>query len=282
MADFSDNSQEIDVDSLLESVNAAAPERPMTSEPELVAKEMPAPTVQEFEYDWRGQKIKEPIETILKRASMGRDYNHLVEEHKTKVSEWDKQRQQNEKKWQRYQEVDEYAAKDPDWWKHVETSYQGKQQPQIDPNLAPVLEELNQVKSQLSEWQQEKQQIQVSKEDETFAKDEQGIKEKYPDLPWDAAGPDGKSLYFKVLEHGVNNGIKSFKTAFNDFYHDELQKRAESRGREAVTKDTQKRTKLGLLGETSAPKKGLSSAQNVKNRSYDDLTREALEELGIS
>lgn len=283
--DFQDQngSEEIDVDSLLSNINEPSEGIPMSAKPDPEpAAPTPAP-VQEFEYDWRGQKVKEPIDVILKRAGMGRDYNHLVEEHKSKVSEWEKQRQENDTKYSRYREVDEFVAKNPDWWQHVEQSWQSREKPaEIDPNLKPFLDELNQVKSKLSEFEQKEQQLIVSQEDEAFAKEEQGIREKYSDLPWDTPGPDGKSLYYKVLKHGTENGIKSFKTAFTDFYHDELEKRAESRGKEAVVKDTQKKTKLGLLGETQAPKKGITSAQNIKNRSYDDLTREALEELGIT
>lgn len=281
MSDFVDsNSDDIDVDGLLANVNEPSEGIPMTAKQEAPPA---APAIQEFEYDWRGQKIKEPIDMILKRASMGRDYAQSTAELNQERAKWDQEKKSWEDKWSRYREVDEFAQKNPDWWNNVEQQYQGREKPAgIDPNLKPVLDELNQVKSELSEWKQEKQKLQISKEDEAFAKEEQGIKAKYPDLPWDVPGSDGKSLYYKVLEHGTQNGISSFKTAFMDFYHDELEKRAESRGREAVAKDTQKKTKLGLLGETQAPKKGLSSVQNVKNRSYDDLMQEALAELGTT
>lgn len=275
------NDTDIDVDSLLESIETTG-SVPPASEP---AKTPEAPAVQEFEYDWRGQKVKEPIETILKRASMGRDYNHLVEEHKTQKSQWEKERSTWETEAKPYKEIDQFIKSGDEgakWWQHVQESYQQRGQSQVDPALQPYLEKIQQIEQKLSVFDQREQEEVIKKEDGEFNAEVQGIREKYSDLPWEVPGSDGKSLMFKVLEHGTQNGIKSFKTAFLDFYHDELAKRWESRGREAVTKETQKRTKLGLLGETQAPKKGISSAQNIKNRSYDDLTREALEELGIS
>lgn len=284
-------SEEIDVDGLLESISSPEPERGMRSDSQPV--ETPTtPTVQEYEYDWNGQKIKAPIDQILRRASAGHDYAQKIEQFKNERAGWDTEKktweqqklQEFEKKYSRYKEVDEYVSKDPQWWEHVQQSYASREQK--DPNLAALEERIKSFEERDAQRELEAQQkvseVQMQKEDEDFDKDMQGIREKYPDLPWDVKDPEGKSLVYKVMEHGVKEGIKRFSTAFKDFYHSDLEKRWESRGREAVTKDTQKRTKAGLLGETPTPVKGLTTAKNIKSQSYDDLLKEGLEELGIS
>lgn len=213
---------------------------------------------------------------------MGRDYNHLMEGFNKEKSTWETQRKEYDQKFSRYKEVDEFVKTNPDWWSHVEQSWNSREKPAVDANIKPLLEELNGLKSAFSEIQQERQQIKYKAEDEKLAQDIQGIRKQYADLPWDSPDETGRTLEYRVIEHANKNGIPTFKAAFLDLNHDLLEKRWESRGREAVVKDTQKKTKLGLLGETQAPTKGLKSAQGVKGRSYDDLTREALEELGIT
>lgn len=271
---------DIDVDALLSGLDGegSAPQQE-------AAPETPLPP-QEYEYEWRGQRVKEPLDMILKRASMGRDYAQNTEALKRERSEWEQQRAEFENRFKPYREIDDFIKSGDEgkqWWDHVNKQWSEREKPQgIDPNLKPLFDELNGLKSFVSELQQEKLQQKIAKEDESFTQEIQSIQKQFADLDWQTPDQDGKSLEFKVLEHGTKNGIKSFKTAFLDFYHPELEKRWESRGREAVAKDTQKRTRLGLLGETSAPKKGISSAENVKNRSYDDLAKEALEELGIN
>jgi hypothetical protein len=47
------------------------------------------------------------------------------------------------------------------------------------------------------------------------------------------------------------------------------------RAKEAMTKDIQKKTKLGLLKENSAPK---TNRENVKAKSYNNLEADILEE----
>lgn len=280
MTDLEDTSQgEFDVDAALESIHAPSDGIPMSQEPQ-TPPEPQAP--QEYEYDWRGQKVKEPLEMILKRAGMGRDYNHLVEEHKRKVSEWENQRKEYDQKYSRYREIDDYIQKDPNWWDHVQSSYQKKDTSQVDPNLKPFLEKIEALEGKLSTWEQEKQQHLFKQEDEKLTQEIQGIRKQYADLPWDTPDESGRTLEYRVIEHANQNKIPTFKAAFLDLNHDLLEKRWEARGREAVVKDTQKRSKLGLLGETSAPKKGLTQAVNVKNRSYDDLLKEAFEEEGIA
>jgi hypothetical protein len=70
-----------------------------------------------------------------------------------------------------------------------------------------------------------------------------------------------------------------FRAAFRDYYNDHLLGKAKEEGKELVSKELQKRTKLGILGESPKPSKGLTVAAGVKNKSYNDLVQEALAEL---
>ena len=80
------------------------------------------------------------------------------------------------------------------------------------------------------------------------------------------------------MELGVSNA-KGFKAAFRDYMHERLVKDAELKGKESAQQEIQRRNKLGLLGTTPTPLKTIQPAVNLKDKSYEELAREALQEL---
>lgn len=288
---MTDAVENFDVDATMDVIaeNAQPTERPMSAPP---AAAPATPTVQEFEIPYNGKNIKAPLDKVTKWASQGYDYSQKMNEFNLRMKEFENQRQALSP----FQEVDAFARANPQWWEHVRSAYQQAQQQgqgQQQTTQAGVPEELlgalNPLKSELSEiksWKEtvERERIayQHQQEDKALESEINSIREKYGDLDFDRVDEEGHTLEAKVLKHAVDNGIKSFRTAFNDYMSDELVKRAESRGREAAVRERQEHAKRGLLGRTQAPTKGLTPAQNHKNKSYQDLTREALDELGIS
>ncbi len=192
-----------------------------------------------------------------------------------------------------YEQVDKWAKSNPDKWNHLYGSIFNSQTPDpqtqqqqqaqsADPNLAPVFEKLNKVEEKLKyldELKEEKDFTRRENEDKTLREEVKSIKETYKDVDFTSLDADGKSLEYRIMEHGVQNGINSFKTAFKDLYHDNLMKMAETKGMEKGAKEIQKHKKLGLLGETPAPLQQMNQP-TIKSMSYDDLAQLALKDLG--
>lgn len=289
MSDLNDSSQssEVDVDSILNSITSPSDGFAMTDNPPPAAEPVPQ-AQQEFEYEWRGQKIREPLDLARKRASMGRDYNHLVDEFRKEKTDFESKRKEFESRFSKYKEIDEFIEKDPagkDWWDHVQGGWKTRQAPQDlrdNPAFKPVLDKLSSMEQIIQTLQKEREEIQVRQQDNQLNESIQGLRKQYPDLPWDTPSADGKSLELQILEHAQKSGIPTFKAAFLDFYHPQLEKRWESKGREAIAKDTQTKSKLGLLGESQAPKKALNPIENVRGKSYDEITNEIIKELGLT
>lgn len=276
-----DTKPEMDVDALIAQVNEPAPERPMSGAADVVPQTA-APSAtpakpQEFEYEFSGRKIKEPIDMILKRASMGYDYAQKMEMFKREQSQYKTQLEEKYKPYDKYKTIDEYVKKDPQWWQHVEQSYQDRLA-SADPTVQRVKsildEELKPVRDMLSQKEQAEQQAKISDEDNRLSQDIKSIREKYSNLDFDTRDVDGKSLELKILEHGAKNNYPSFTAAFRDFYHDQLEKMWESRGRESIGKEAQKRQKLGLSGTPQTPKQKPSDGYDVKGKSMNDLLQE--------
>ena len=282
--DLKDNLSDESMDRLISESETTATNKTMP-EDELVnipAKENLQP--KKFKFTARGKEIEADEGQIIKYAQQGYDYAQSMNQLKLQNDEL-------EKKYGLYKQVDDYATKNPEWWNKVNNSFQSKDQPvqqasMLNEKIDPAIDELKKQVSELSNFQQEilseRKKHQVEQEDKMLIDEIKSIRTNHSNLDWDSVDANGKSLELKVLEHAQQNKISSFKTAFRDFYHDELVKLAEQKGRELVGKDIQKRTKLGLLGETPTPLKRVQEASNPRRKTYDDLMSEALEELGIN
>lgn len=279
---------DIDVDGLLAGIESPSSDIPMSDAP--AAQEAPATAnqqPQEYEFTWNGKQIKAPVDKLTKWASQGYDYAQRMEEFKRQQADFESQRQQYEPKLNRYKEVDEFASKNPDWWNHVEKTWAERQQA-LDPSN-PVAGELQQLKSELQEFKQfkeqliqEKTQAQQRQEDEALEGEISQMRNMHKDLDWTGVDESGLTLEMRVLKHAQQTGINSFRAAFRDYNHDQLMKSAELKAREAAVLERQKVVKSGLLGQSPTPKKGIQSAENVKGKSYSNLVQEALSELGLN
>lgn len=271
-----------DVDSLVEGIETPSHDIPMSAPP----KEAP-PAPQEYSFKAGGQEIKAPVDKILKWAQMGYEAPNRLGELNTKLQEYEgkiKGYTELDQKLSQYQEVDNYIKQNPQWWAQVQEQYSQAKQQQLAND--PVAQKLQQYEDKFKQYdqliesqRQERISQQRQQEDSRLREDIESIRKQYSNLDFSSPDESGKSLEYKVLEHANANGIPNFKAAFRDFYHEELIKMAQEKGKEAVAKDIQKKTKLGLLGESSAPKKQMSAVQNVRSKSYDAILNEALDEI---
>lgn len=241
------------------------------------APQATAPVKEEFELDWNGQKIKADRDKFTKWAQMGYDYNQKIgavsQRERQLQDDYNRRVQEYEQKLGPYKEIDAYALKNPQWWNSIQQSYQQTQSPQIPPELKsyldPIVNDYSQVKNFIQDYQKGITEKNIKEQDTQLDTQIKSIGTKY-NLDLSAKDASGQSLEQKVLAHAVQNGIPTFKAAFLDFYHDDLQKQAEARGREAVQKEIDKRKKSGLLSESSTPvsKDGLPNINVKGNRGY--------------
>jgi hypothetical protein len=286
-ADPTGDTSDIDVESILSEMGSdLATQAPDPIQGPTTAP-LPAtvPTPKEYTFDWNGKQIKAPEDKVIKWAQQGYDYSQ-------KMQEFNKSKTDYEGQIGPYKMVDEYAKQNPEWWKHVLSQYEAREAEKTqgaegqDASTEGVPDwlktELNELKQFKTEYLSEKQAATQAKEDSTLTEEVQSIQKTYKDLDWKSANETGHTLEQQVLKHMTDKGIGNFKTAFRDYKHDQLLKLELERGKEMATKELQKRTKLGLLGETPTPTKGIRDAQAVKNKTYGDLLEEAKAELGIA
>jgi hypothetical protein len=275
---------EAQADELLESVEQSS-DGPIQDE----AQQAPQ-TMDEFELTVGGKQIKAKRDQLIQWAQQGYSapgqLSKLTRELDSYKKKWTEFEPQYKTLQEKYGPVDEYVRQNPQFWDHVLKSYEQRNQVLGDTSnplagmvtdLQKQVQDLIQYKNQIEERQVKHQ---TAQEDQAYLSTLDEMQKAYPDIDFTSPDEEGRSLEYKVLEYAHENGIKNFKTAFRDFYHEELVKRSESKAKEALLKDKQKNTKLGILGVTPTPTKR-TETKNVRNKSYDDLAQEALEELKI-
>lgn len=238
-----------------------------------------------------GKEVEEDIQTILRRAGQGYHFAQKMNQLNTERSEWEqkvKAAQEKEEKWGRF---DEYAKQNPQWYQHWENAWQnrgqnlaepGASEGNIDQRINALLEErLKPVNELLSHHEEQKLRERVQTEDRQLDEAVKSIRAKHPDIDFDATDPEsGKSLEFKVLEFGAQNGIKDFGVAFRAFYHDELVKREREKAKDEFAKNRQAQTKAGIVDPKSAT--GNKPPPNFKTMSMEQLAQLAAKEMGLN
>lgn len=268
---------ESDADELLAQVEA--PSSIPMNEPANAAPIAP----DEYAFTFEGKEIKGNRDQMLKWASQGYNAPNKIGELNQKLKDYSTKENQFKEWEQKYSPVDEYMKKNPQFWEHLQKTYQQQiqqSQQNVNPEFDSIKKELDDIKNFKLQYEQERLHETNKKDDEAYQNELQSLTKAYPTIDFNAVDQTGKSLEYKVLEHARDNGIKNFKTAFRDYYHDELIKMNSEQTKENLLKDKQMKSKFGILGESFAPTKKISN--DVKGKSYADLEREALAELGIN
>lgn len=283
-----EQSQDIDVDALMAQVESGDETNASPPAPTEAAATQPTQAeIQEMEITWSGKPIKAPVDRIKQWASQGYDYAQKMAEFKQQQSAFERSQKEFEPLKSRYSEIDEYAKQNPQWLEHVNQQYMsaiGRAQAEGAPNsdIQALKQELQELKSFKEEITTERTTVKQQQDDQKLDGEIRSIQDKYKDLDWKTPNSEGKTMETQVLEFGIQNGIKNFEQAFKLFNHDSLISLHAAKAKEEQVRNKQAQTKAGLLGSTPAPTKQFERVSNIKNKSYNDLTREALEELGLS
>lgn len=244
-------------------------------------------------FDHQGKKIDLPMNDprVKQWLSQGHDYNTHISKLKSDREAFETERKQIEALKTQYGPVDDWVKQNPDAWnKFLQqyTSAQNGRPSEIDPSnpLVQYVQKLEEkLEQQLGQFKPVVEHFKTTQEqaqDKALDTEIESVRKQYPDLDLEAKDAEGRTRLYRVYEFANQNGIKNFTTAFKALNHDELVKLAMDKGKESELKARQKQTKLGLLTDKSAPKRGVKSAQNYRDKSYDQLIQEGLDELSES
>lgn len=278
-----------DTESILAEVGIETNTETPMSAPE--PTETPSPQLQEFEFNANGQSIKVPYnDQRLKRwAEMGYSapntisrYQQELQSRDARIREYDGKFKDYETKYKPYQEIDTWAKANPQAWQTLEQNWR-QQLSGMTPNqvaqLPPeVQQKLEKLEGKFSQIEQKEQVQREQAADHSLESEIQSIRKQNPNI--DFGSPrDPNSLEMQVLNHGIQNGIPSFRAAFRDYFFDQHTQMAQEKGRETAGKALQKTRGLGLPGSPAPRSKG--QAPDLRKLSYEQINDLALQELGL-
>lgn len=232
---------------------------------------------EEFEFKWNGKPVKANREKLLGYASQGYDYAQQIARLKQERANWEKETSQ-------LREIQQYAQGNPDWWKHVSSSWENRYAQttpeQSTGDISALHGQLSELMKFRDEIMSEREKERIAKEDKALAEDISGIRKAHPNFDWDTLDETGYSLEQRILKYASENKIPTFRAAFRDMMFDDVVKQQGFSAAEQSKKQVQKETKAGIVGKSSQPaSKRMEVPQNISQRSYNDLAEEAKKEL---
>jgi len=259
-----------------------------TETPQAQPQPEPAKT---WDLDWKGQKITADEAKMKTWAQLGYDYSQNMQQFKGEKTKW-------EQDLAPYKEIDNYAKSNPTWWDYVRQQYEKRDSsayetlgssealselsPELKQYIDPIVKDYGQIKSFINDYQKEKIAQQTREQDSALDREIISIKERYKTLDFSAKDESGQSLEQRVIGHGVQNNLPNFRSSFLDYYHDELEKQAEARGKASLTQEAEKRKKLGIVDVSRSPFAPSTEPYSVRGKSWNDVHQDALRDLNLA
>lgn len=228
---------------------------------------------------------------LMQWAQLGYGANNKISELTKQLDGWKAKENQVNELHKKYYEIDEHVKQNPQFWEHVIGAWKNKSAALSDTTnpLAQTVMGLQNQLQEMSTWKQSVEQLQnqyrMQQEDAQYFSAMDEIKKAYPQIDFTTPDENGKTKEWHMLQHAIDNGIKNVKTAFRDYFHDDLVKLASEQAKEKVAKDRQKNARLGIVGSSPAPSKTGLQSSDMKGKSWSDpsLSSETiLKEMGLA
>lgn len=283
-----------EIQQILNEVQAEQPAPAQQAAPTAQPAQQAAPVEQpqqtkRWGINWNGRDIyTDKFDTFKQWAQQGYDYSQKMEAFNKERTTWEEKVKAAEP-WQKY---DEYAKANPGWWEHIQQQWEQRDQYAMqgqNPDVQNVVqrlvaEKLAPVENFIKQWDDFQQNERANKADEQLRGEVDHIAKQYPGIPLNTVDASGKTLEMKVLDYASEHGIPSFKAAFFELMHDKVVEMERVKAREEALKSVQQTRKAGIMGESPTPQTAANGAAHNYNRgsSYNDLAKQALQELGIN
>ena len=252
------------------------------------------PVNTEIPYKHNGQIIKKPFSSILN--------SHRQDDHlESKKSEYLKLKEQVEKdrgdvetyKTQRekFGAIQDWSEKNPQEWQRLLDLYQKKDlvlgtpqegETQVSPKVLEYIGKLEQkINANDEKWasfDKQNEDKQVTEEIGKITAEVEDFKGQYPEVDLTETNLDGVTLKGLIMQHGINQGIKTFKLAAMDYLGPRLMEIAQQRGRNEAVKSVKTDKSQGIVARSNKPF-GQGSPLDPNRMSKGEKTNAAKAEL---
>lgn len=261
--------------------------------PEQRAALMPA---QPAEITYNGQKYQVAPEQQVPLMQMGLNYSEKMRALNLEKQAFEKAKGQVSEHERYYGEIDRVAKANPEWWQHVQASYQkraleksgqptsGQDGSEMSPRERELLAKVGDLEGKLNGFLEKTTQEMTLKqhqaEDQALEQEIQSFAKNHGEFDWLTADEKtGLVLADRIIAHAHKNGINNFRAAARDYLHDDLVARRELKAKESIGEAIKAKTKAGIV-TTKSRTTGLKAPKNLSKSDYSDLMSEGYAELG--
>lgn len=273
------------------TAGAGVPSKPAapTEVFELSGKKYPVNT--EFALTHDGKILKVPYSKLANVYRQHTNFQDKQTKWNEEKSAFEKQKAEYEAALEfkkKYGHIQEWSEKNPQDWQVLYELYQDRmkhllaakmgQNPAMNPiqnsavganpaaaapNMQPLIDEIANLKGQLSKYDQAyseyktDKQVQQEKADTEIIKGEIAAFQKdYPEIKLDERDPDGVALWAKIIQWGLQQGFTKFEPAATMYLKDRVKDAIAARARAEFTKGLKADKQAGIVRRSSTPSSG--------------------------
>lgn len=249
---------------------------------------------QPAEITFNGQKMSIPPDKQIPLMQQGLNYSEKMRVLNSDKQQFETAKAEVANEIKHYKAIEDTIKSNPQWWQHVQAEYQkfsanngttfngSPSDAAMTPEHRAVLSKVSAFEQKLDGYLNKQNEEATQKlhqaQDAELNQQQLAVQKEYPEFDWVLADANGLTLVDRIVAHANKSEIFNFRAAARDFLYDDLIQRREFKAKEAVSKTIQSKTKAGVVTAKGKPS-GLRAPKDLK-RSYEDLMREGLAELG--
>jgi hypothetical protein len=225
----------------------------------------------EWNLNYKGRPISIRDRNHLQSlATKGYGYDQEVDRIKQREATIAEQ----EAKYQKYMQLEQSLSSNPQLARKIFELTQNPQALQEEGSDEP--EYVMQLKNQVEELSQWKQQFEHKQSDAELDKELEQLKSAFPQHDWEHDDGNG-NLAKKILTHAYNEGkvYPSLQAAYRDYFWDNREATVKADTLRAEQERAQKNRLAGKVGAGNAPAPVISKPSYSPDKSYNDLAQMA-------
>lgn len=207
---------------------------------------------------------------LMSLASQGLGATQRIEEYNKKEAELEQMRNQYSK----YADLDKNFQSNPEFAQRVFELQQqiGQGEQEIDPNVA-------QIKAELQELKQWKEQQSMELVDRQLDNEMNELKKSHSNHNWELDEGDG-TLTKRIMKHAYDNNFPTLEAAYRDFMWDSVQTNAKGQAIKQMTGAQKAAHRQGVV--QPAVNSGVVPKKPAYNKgdSWNDVAEKAVKSLG--
>jgi len=254
------------------------------------------PTNYEFQLTHDGKAQKVPYSKLVNTYRQAAHLEDKFKDFNTQKSEFQKQQGDYGKYkefYSKYEPLQTWSEKNPEEFQTIWDMYQNKskhlmqnqvaqQAPDEMGKFQPFIEKITNLEKQLGEmsefkssWQKEREDAQTQADVQEVESEITKFKQDFKEINLDERDAEGTALWAKIVAHGVDRKIPSFRAAALEYLEPKLFEVVQLRARNDAVRQVKDKARAGIVATSEKPMTSGNTLQfDPRRASYDQIAEQ--------